>query len=158
MRMSAAPLIFAMLFAFSMPDLAKAQVTVSGHVFELTATGYQPVSGVHIQAYRQGPVLKMPVVTGPLGGFNFVIADGDPFDVAFASPTLVPELHSLAGKKGTTNDANVSLLTVSQAKGGNTEKVTAKIKYILDQIGTREGDPIPDDMRRVLRQLSPLNN
>jgi len=92
-------------------------VTVVGFTYELDKAGkYTVVSGISVQAFRSGPLLKNPVVSDASGKFELAVAAGEPFDVCFYGADRVPELSQVAGVPKVKNTVHVAMLTVAQYK------------------------------------------
>ena len=112
-----------------------ADVTASGVTHRLLADGtYAALPGVEIQVYRNGDaILPEPIKSKQNGEFKITIAQGIPFELVFFRPDGVPEHHPLAGKDGTENKVNVTLLTNEQSEAFGID-VSQKIRMILQRV------------------------
>ena len=108
-RFASMRFVMAAMGTLAICQIALADVTVDGVVYELKNGKYEPLGGVQIQAFRNGaPLLANPKLSDDKTGiFSFTVKDGAPFDVLFFGDKRVPELTMIAGNHSGQNHVNV---------------------------------------------------
>lgn len=173
----------AMLHGFL--DPAFGQVTVSGTTYQLKSSEYQVLPNVQIQVYRNGAyILPEPPRSDNEGKFEFEVPGSKPFDVVFFGTGKLPEMYTLAGKSGTTDEIHVVVITSVQARRmgivpeerirrvirnvrrdrdmiEKMQKLQGQLKEqdeLLETLGNLERGALPDidDLDNRIRQLQDL--